>query len=83
MHCNPDASWPTPVAAILMKEFPGMEKEINKDGLTPQKLFEQGIAEEAQAEESKTTKPSTKKNDEEDQTQIQSAAARAGKIFRK
>ena len=82
MHCDPDASWPTPVAVILIKSFPGLENELNKDGLTPQKLFEQGVGEEEQAEQQKP-KPSSKKNADCEQTQINSAAVRAGKIMGK
>uniref|UniRef100_K3W7B9 Uncharacterized protein n=1 Tax=Globisporangium ultimum (strain ATCC 200006 / CBS 805.95 / DAOM BR144) TaxID=431595 RepID=K3W7B9_GLOUD len=65
MHCDTSATWPTAAAQALLAAFPDLAGEVNKNGLTAQQTFDQGIdAEEpaaAKEEDAKASASSSQK----------------------
>jgi hypothetical protein len=91
MHCDTSATWPTAAAQALLAAFPDLAGEVNKNGLTAQQTFDQGIdAEEpaaAKEEDAKASASSSQKT-KRDQSGAANeefletaAAARAGTSF--
>lgn len=81
MHCDAQSVWPTEIANALVDAFPDLATEVNKNELTSQQTFEQGIDSEDPATEKKTAKQEAAAVESQESTDAyrdNAAAARAG-----